>query len=73
MSGKLFHIIADFLNFRKQRVVLSGQCSPWTSIQAVVSQGSILEPLLFLIYINDLSVDLTTNVKLFADETSFFL
>ena len=49
ISGKLFDIITDFLNFRKQRVVLSGQYSSWTSIAAGVPQGSMLEPLLFLV------------------------
>ena len=72
ISGKLFDIITDFLNFRKQRVVLNGQYSSWTSIEARVPQGSILGTLLFLIYINDLSHDLTTNVKLFADDASLF-
>ena len=72
ISGKLFDIITDFLNFRKQRVVLNGQYSSWTSIEAGVTQGSILGPLLFSIYINNLSDDLTTNVKLFADDTSLF-
>ena len=72
ISGKLFDTITDFLNFRKQRVVLNGQYSSWTSIEAGVPQGSILGPLLFLIYINDLSDDLTTNIKLFADDTSLF-
>ena len=72
ISGKLFGIITDFSNFRKQRVILNGQYSSWTSIEAGVPQGSILGPLLFLIYINDLSDDLTTNVKLFADDTSLF-
>ena len=63
--------LTDFLNFRKRRVVLTGQYFSWTSIEAGVPQRSILGPLLFLIYINDLSDDLTTNVKLFADVTSF--
>ena len=64
--------IIDFLSFRKQRVVLNGQVSQWTNIEAGVSQGSILGRLLFLIYINDLSDDLSTNAKLFADDTSLF-
>ena len=72
ISGKLFDVITDFLDFRKQRVVLNGQYSSWTGIEAGVPQGSILGPLLFLIYINDLSDDLATNVKLFADDTSLF-
>ena len=64
--------IIDFLSFRKQRVVLNGQVSQWSSIEAGMPQGSILGPLLFLIYINDLSDDLSTNAKLFADDTSLF-
>ena len=39
ISGKLFDIITDFLNFRKQRVLLNGQYSSWTSIEAGVPQG----------------------------------
>ena len=66
-------IITDFLNFRKQRVVLNGQYSSWTSTEAGVPQVSIFGPLMFLTYINDLFDDLTTNVKLFADDgASFF-
>ena len=65
-------IITDFLNFRKQRVVLNGQYSSWTSIEAEVSQGSILGRLLFFIYINDLYDGLTTKVKLFTDDASLF-
>ena len=65
-------IIIDVLSFRKQRVVLSGQASHWTSIKGGVPHGSILRPLLFLIYINDLSDDLSTNAKLFAGDTSLF-
>ena len=71
ISGKLFDFITDFLSFRKQRVVLNGQYSSWTSIEAGVPHGSIPGPLLFLICINDLSDDLT-SVKLFADDTSLF-
>ena len=72
ISDKILNIITDFLSFRKQRIVLNGQPSPWVSIEAGVPQGSILGPLLFLIYINDLSDDLSTTAKLFADDTSLF-
>ena len=64
------NIIIDFLSFRKQRVVLNGQVSHWSSIEAGWPQGSILGSLLFLIYINDLSDDLSTNAKLFAEDIS---
>ena len=47
ISGKLFDILTNFLKFRKQRVVLNGQYSSWTSIGTGIPQGSILQPLLF--------------------------
>ena len=72
ISGNLLNIITDFLYQRKQRVVLNGQHSSWTNVQAGVPQGSILGPLFFLIYINDLSDGLNSNPKLFADDTSLF-
>ena len=53
-------------------MVLNGQCSNLSKIKAGVLQGSILGPLLFLVYINDLPEDLTTNAKPFADDTSLF-
>ena len=68
----LLEILSDFLSNRKRRVVLNGQNSSWTNVHAGVPQESILEPLLFLIYISDLANDLSSNVKLFADVTSLF-
>ena len=63
ISGNLLDTITNFLNSRKQSVTSNGQFSSWTSIEAGVTQGSILGPLLFSIYINDLSDDLITKVK----------
>ena len=68
----MLNILSDFLRNRKQRVTLNGQSSSWTNVNAGVPQGSILGPLLFLIYINDLPDGLSSNAKLFADDTSLF-
>ena len=65
-------LIKDFLSCRKQRVVLNGHHSSWADVKAGEPQGSILGPLLFLIYINNLPNGLNSNAKLFADDTSLF-
>ena len=53
-------------------MVLNGQLSSWSNIATDIPQGSIFGPLVFLIYINDLSDGLTTNARLFADDVSLF-
>ena len=70
ICGDLINILNDFLTNRKQRVVLNGQCSSWVDIRAGVPQGSILGPLLFLIYVNDLPNGLKSECQVFADDTS---
>ena len=54
ISGNLLELFKSFLKNRKQRVVLNGQISSWANVSAGVPQGSILDHLFFLIYINDL-------------------
>ena len=72
ISGSLLKLIQNYLDNRFQRVLLNGQTSEWKPVKAGVPQGSILGPLFFLVYINDICSNLSTNVKLFADDTSFF-
>ena len=63
-------LLIDFLTNSKQRVVFNGQNSSWADIKAGVPEGSILGPLFFLLYINDLTENLVSNPKLFTDYTS---
>ena len=72
ISGNLLNVITNFLYQRKQGVVLNGQHSSSTNIETGVPQGSILGPLFFLIYINDLSDGLTSNTKLFEEDIFLF-
>ena len=72
ISREHLNTLADSLNNRTQEVILNGQHSLWAKVEAGVSQGLIFEPLLFLIYINDLPENLVSNLKLFANNTSFF-
>ena len=54
ISGELYNLLGNFLSSRLQRVILNGQTSPWIPVIPSVHQGSILDTLLFLVYINDL-------------------
>ena len=73
VSDSLLLWFKSYLADRKQRVVLPGAVSAWKYIKAGVPQGSILGPLLFLIYINDIVVDIHSNIRLFADDTSLYI
>ena len=64
--------IEHFLNDRKQRVVLDGICSNVVEVTSGVPQGSVIGPLLFLIYINDLSREINSKVRIFADDTVIY-
>ena len=69
VCGRLIAWLSDYLSNRKQRVVINGRSSDWIIIEAGVPQGSILGPLLFLIYINDIIYDIRSDIYLYADDT----
>ena len=73
ISASLLQWLANYLLNRKQRVLIPGGSSDWLPIGAGVPQGSILGPLLFLIYINDIVMDIGSTVRLFADDTSLYI
>ena len=66
VTGPPLEFIQSFLSHRFQRVVLNGQSSTWLPVTAGVRQGSILGPLLFIIYINDLSNNISSTAKFFC-------
>ena len=64
--------LENYLYCRQQCVVIQGQKSTYRHIYAGIPQGSVLGPLLFLIYINDICKQLKSIVQLYADDTSLF-
>jgi hypothetical protein len=72
IDGALYKWFECYLSGRKQRVVLEVTCSSWKEITSGVPQGSVLGPLLFLIYINDIQVDVSSECFLFADDSCLF-
>ena len=72
IQGKLLNLIISFLSNRQQRVVLNSKSSEWKDVSAGVPQGSVLGPLFFLVYVNDLAEGLVSDVRMFADDTSLF-
>ena len=74
IDGGLYKWFENYLSDRYQRVTIGGQTSSWGQIKSGVPQGSVLGPLLFLIYINDIaSVTEFSEVRLFADDTILYL
>jgi hypothetical protein len=70
IEGNLLKWLESYLSNRKQRVVINGTSSEWQETNAGVPQGSILGPLLFLVFINDIVINVQSLINLFADDTS---
>ena len=73
IRGTLNCWFKDYLSNRQQAVVIQGCRSEYLPVTAGVPQGSVLGPLLFLVYINDINSDIESTSKLFADDTSIYV
>ena len=69
ISGSFYNWLQDWLSERKQRVVLNDVSSQWLNVKIGVPQGSVFDPVLFLIYVNDIDDGITCKILKFADDT----
>ena len=72
INGKILQGIREFLVGRRQRVVLAGSCSRWADVLSGVPQGSVLGPVLFLCFINDMPNVVQSFIYLYADDSKIF-
>ena len=72
IEGSLLRCFRSFLTDRKQRVVVRGTHSSWSCATSGVPQGTILGPILFLIYVNDISSNISSTLRMFPDDTKVY-
>jgi len=72
INGKLLKWIQSFLEARLMRVGIRGSFSDWIEVLSGVPQGSVLGPLLFLLFINDLPDWIKKRMRMFADDVKIW-
>eukprot|EP00112_Aurelia_sp_Birch-Aquarium-sp1_P026342 Seg9297.1 transcript_id=Seg9297.1/GoldUCD/mRNA.D3Y31 product="putative RNA-directed DNA polymerase from transposon X-element" protein_id=Seg9297.1/GoldUCD/D3Y31 len=72
IKGKVLEWIRHFLSGCRQRVVVNGHCSSWAPVNSGIPQGSVMGPLLFICYVNDMPEVVHSAIRMFADDTKIF-
>jgi len=72
IDGKLLSWLTNFLQEWLQRVGLNGENSEWVEVSSGVPQGSVLGPLLFVLYVNDIVKFIQSELEIFADDTKIY-
>ena len=72
IRGKVHSWVQEFLTDRKQRVIVNGSQSTWKNVTSGIPQGSVLGPVLFLVFINDFPDIINVLIKLFADDAKLY-
>ena len=72
IQGKLLKWLEDFLTGRSQQVAVGSGLSSWGSVSSGVPQGSVLGPVLFLLYVNELPKLVSSQIMMFADDTKMY-
>jgi len=72
LGKNIIEWLQDYLSERRQQVSVNGQNSEWHNVTSGVPQGSVIGPLMFVLYINDLPEEVESSIYLFADDTKIF-
>ena len=72
VTGRTLNWITDFLSGRQQRVVINDSRSSWQPVNSGLPQGSVLDPVLFLIYINTMPDEIASKIYMFADDAKLY-
>ena len=72
ICGKTNRLLGSLLQGRRQRVVINGTSSEWVPVKSGVPQGTVIGPILFLIYINDIRSGISSKMRLFADDSIIY-
>ena len=68
IGGSLWEWVRDYLSEREMRTVIKNECSSWMKVTSGVPQGSVLGPIMFVVYVNDLADGIDSHINLFADD-----